>query len=98
MMTLYDMRQQNSNSNKITKLAFRNRFTPAEKLSIETASSNSPAVRVILKDLDAATFIELTRRDLKEALNILVIEELLTEQRLSEILSTDIAQHEIYKE
>lgn len=97
-MTLYDMRQQNSNSNKITKLAFRNRFTPAEKLSIETASSNSPAVRVLLKDLDAATFIELTRRDLKEALDILVIEDLLTEQRLSEILSTDIAQHEIYKE
>ena len=55
---------------RITRLAFRNRFTTAEKVALELASIDDPsatmgqrqgaaALRVYLKDVDSAAFIDL---------------------------------------
>lgn len=59
---------------KITVLAFRNRFTMQEKVTMELASCNNPTasiedrtlaatLRAFLSDLNMATFIDLTRSD-----------------------------------
>jgi hypothetical protein len=44
---------------RITKLAFRNRFTDIEKLALYTAAESSVQLRVYLDDLAAAEFVDL---------------------------------------
>lgn len=44
---------------RVSRLAFRNRFTDAEKLAIYTAAESSAQIRVWLDDLAAAEFIDL---------------------------------------
>lgn len=44
---------------RITKLAFRNRFTDLEKLALYTAAESSVQLRVYLDDLAAAEFVDL---------------------------------------
>ena len=44
---------------RISKLAFRNRFTGAEKLALYTAAESSVQLRVYLDDLAAAEFVDL---------------------------------------
>ena len=55
---------------RVSRLAFRNRFTTAEKVALEIASLDDPAatmeqrqeaaaLRVYLKDVDSASFIDL---------------------------------------
>jgi len=46
-------------SRRITKLAFRNRFTDLEKLALYTAAESSVQLRVYLDDLAAAEFVDL---------------------------------------
>ena len=46
-------------SRRITKLAFRNRFTDLEKLALYTAAESSVQLRVYLDDLSAAEFVDL---------------------------------------
>lgn len=82
---------------KITKLAFRNRFTFAEKVAIETAAETDPAVRVLLKDQEAATFIDLSRQDTLDGVQLLVTKSLLTAERASEITSATIQPEETYR-
>lgn len=84
-------------STKITKLAFRNRFTFAEKVAIETAAETDPAVRVLLKDQEAATFIDLSRRDTQDGVQLLASKTLLTPERAEEILGAPIQPDEIYR-
>lgn len=59
---------------RVTRLAFRNRFTQAELVALELASIDNPAgtaeqrqqaasLRVMLANLQAATFIDLDRAD-----------------------------------
>lgn len=81
---------------KITKLAFRNRFTFAEKVAVETAAESDPVVRVLLKDQEAATFIDLSRQDTIDGVQLLVSKSLLTQVRADEILSLTIANSEQY--
>ena len=82
---------------KITKLAFRNRFTFAEKVAIETAAEADPAVRVLLKDQEAATFIDLSRTDTQNGVQLLVTKSLLTAERADVILSLDINDTETFR-
>jgi len=44
---------------RITRLAFRNKFTGAEKIAIYTAAESSVQIRVWLDDLNAAEFVDL---------------------------------------
>lgn len=45
---------------QITKLAFLNRFTPEERITIRTAAQQSPAIHDYLAMLDAAQDVDLT--------------------------------------
>lgn len=70
-------------SNKrVTVLAFRNRFTVNEKIATEFAGVDDPAatpqvrqfaaaIRVILRDTDNATFIDLDRPETRQGVNML---------------------------
>ena len=91
---------------KITKLAFRNRFTQAEKIAIEFASIDNPstdtaarlqaaALRAYLKDVDSATFIDLTRQDLIDGTQALETMTLIASGRADQILTTPIEPHEV---
>lgn len=89
----------------ITKLAFRNRFTQAEKIGIEIASLDDPtaslaarqqkaAIRVSLADSAAATFIDLDRSDTRAGVIAMETATLLAAGRALIILDADIADAE----
>jgi len=70
-----------STSRKITVLAFRNRFTQAEKVAIDLSSIDDPAatmparqlaasLRVMASDLTVATFVDLDRSDTRAGVQI----------------------------
>lgn len=93
---------------RITKLAFRNRFTHAEKAGIELAALDNPtadmqtrmqaaSLRAYLKDVDAATFIDLSRQDLADGVNSLETLGVIAASRALEILSHEISDVERYK-
>lgn len=90
---------------KITKLAFRNRFTSAEKVSLEMMSLDDPsaplatrqvsaALRVYLKDLDNAKFIDLGRTDTEAAVLRLSALGIITMERAGAILNDPIQSEE----
>ena len=87
-------------SARITRLAFRNRFTQAEKVALELAALDNPsapmaqrqqsaALRAHLKDLDAASWVDLTRPETAAALQMLEASELIGEGRAAAILDVD---------
>ena len=97
-----------SPTTKITKLAFRNRFKPEEKVALELASKDDPnglpekrknaaMIRVYLDDLSSAIFIDLTRKDTVAAVHLLEQIGLLDAGRAAEILSLKIESHEVYE-
>lgn len=66
----------NTNRTKLTVLAFRNRFTPTEKIMIEMASLDNPAatmqerqlaakLRVYMADIHAAMFVDVSHPDVR---------------------------------
>ena len=90
---------------RITRLAFRNRFTQAEKVTLELAALDNPAastaqrqqaaaLRSYLKDLDAATFVDLERPDTVAGVQSLGAAGLLAEGRAAAILTAPIEAHE----
>ena len=85
----------------ITKLAFRNRFTFAEKTAIEFASLDDPsadtptrlqkaALRATLKDQEAATFIDLDQAETVAGVQGLEAMGLLAQGRAEVILSGSV--------
>ena len=89
----------------ITRLAFRNRFTQAEKVALEFASMDNPAatmeqrqqsaaIRVYLADVAASTFIDLQRADTRAGVQLLESVGLIGTGRALEILDTPIAPEE----
>ena len=76
--------------NRITKLAFRNRFTFAEKVALEDAAKTDTEVKVLLDDQASATYIDLSRADTAAGVDLLVSKGLLTQQRRDEILNAPI--------
>ena len=90
---------------RITRLAFRNRFTQAEKVALELAALDNPAastaqrqqaaaLRSYLKDMDAATFVDLERPDTVAGVQSLGAAGLLAEGRAAAILTAPIEAHE----
>ena len=95
-----------SASRKITKLAFRNRFTTNEKVALEMASLDNPAatmqqrqmqaaLRVFLKDLDNATFVDLDRPDTIGGVNQLAALGIITAERAGHIIGDAVNPSEI---
>ena len=92
-------------SHRITKLAFRNRFTQAEKVTMEIAALDNPAatmpqrqqaaaLRANLADTAAATFIDLQRADTRAGVLSLEAAGLLAAGRALEILDTPVQPEE----
>ena len=90
---------------RITQLAFRNRFTSAEKMALEMAALDDPtapmaqrqqaaAIRVHLADVAASTFIDLAAQDTRDGVLALEAGGLLTEGRALEILDAPVQPHE----
>ena len=90
---------------RITRLAFRNRFTSAEKMALEMAALDDPTapmaqrqqaavLRVHLADVAASTFIDLGSQDTRAGVLALEAGGLLTEDRVLEILDAPVQPHE----
>ena len=82
---------------RITKLAFKQRFTQAERIAIRTASLTIPVVYDFEDLVDSATFIDLSRQDTIIAVE--AIEQIipLDTGRAIEILTAPILEHERFK-
>ena len=91
---------------RITVLAFRRRFTMAEKAAIEFAAvdradatieqrQQSAALRASLADQAAATFIDLDDADVISGVTALEVFGIIDSQRVSEILTTSASEGEI---
>ena len=81
---------------KITKLAFRNRFTFSELVAIQAASQTSMVIQVLQGNLAVATYIDLVRADTIAAINMLVGAGLLTSTRANTILTAPATIVELY--
>ena len=73
-------------SRQITRLGFRNRFTPDEKVAIYTAAGQSAAIRVWLDDLMVAESVDLD--NLNTVIGVQALEQsgLIAAGRANEIL------------
>lgn len=89
----------------ITRLAFRNRFTSAEKVALEIAQLDNPAaamparaqaaaLRSSQADLAAATFVDLQRPDTRAGVQMLEAGGLLAAGRALEILDAPVQPDE----
>lgn len=92
---------------RITKLAFRNRFTQAEKAALEIAALDNPAasttqraqaagLRATMKDQEVATYIDLSRADTRAGVQALEAAGLIAAGRAAQILDAEIQPHEVF--
>lgn len=90
---------------RITRLAFRNRFTLQEKVALEIAQLDNPsapmaeraqaaALRASQADLSSATFIDLDNPDTRGGVQMLETAGLLAVGRATEILDAPITDTE----
>ncbi len=90
---------------RITRLAFRNRFTQAEKVMLELAALDNPAatlaqrqqaaaIRVHLSDVSASTFVDLGRDDTRAGVQALETGGLIGVGRALQILDAPVEAHE----
>ena len=92
----------------VTRLAFRNRFTAAEKVMLEMASLDNPAgtlaqrqqaagIRVYLADVATSSFVDISRPDTRVGVQQLEAWGLLAAGRALQILDDPILATEAYK-
>ena len=90
---------------RITRLAFRNRFTQAEKVALEIAALDNPAatlaqrqqaaaIRAHLADLAASTFVDLAHDSTRVGVQALETGGLIGAGRTLEILDAPVEAHE----
>lgn len=90
---------------RVTRLAFRNRFTQAELVAMEMAALDNPAgtssqrqaaagLRVMLANVDAATFIDLSRADTRAGVQQLEAAGIIGAGRAAAILDGPITEVE----
>lgn len=90
---------------RITRLAFRNRFTQPEKVMLELAALDDPtapmpqrqraaAIRAHLADLAASAFVDLGRADTRAGVQSLEAAGLLAAGRALVILDAPVEAHE----
>lgn len=80
----------------LTRLAFRNRFTPAEKVALYTAAESSVQIKIYLDDLAAATFVDPERPDTIAGVQALEAATIIGPGRAAEILGAPITDEEVY--
>lgn len=94
------------NPTRITKFAFRNRFTAPEKVALELASLDNPMLpmeqrqiaamlRVFIKDLENAQFVQLDRPDIQQGVMQLVQLGILSHDRATHILTSPPEDYEL---
>jgi hypothetical protein len=92
----------------ITKLAFRNRFTRAEKVALELAALDNPAasssqrqmaaaLRADMEDQAQALYIDLDRADTRAGVQTLEAAGLLAAGRALSVLDAPVQEHEVYR-
>lgn len=92
----------------ITKLAFRNRFTPSEKAAIEIAALDNPdapmqqralaaTLRASQADIQAATYIDLLREDTRNGVLDMETYGLIAPGRAAAILDAPPTGDEVYR-
>lgn len=92
---------------RITVLAFRNRFTQAEKIAMEIAQLDDPAapmpqrqaaaaLRVQLADVASATYIDLDRADTRAGVEALEAAGLIAAGRAAQVLDGEVQTSERY--
>ena len=90
---------------RVTRLAFRNRFTQTEKIAIEIAQLDNPtatmparaqaaALRASQADVQASTFIDLSRADTRAGVHALETAGILAAGRALEILDAPVQASE----
>lgn len=81
-------------SRHITRLAFLQRFTQAERIAIRTAAKSSVAVEDYVAMVEAAQWIDLDRADTRFGVQAMEAASLLSVGRSTEILDAPIVQSE----
>ena len=92
---------------RVTRLAFRNRFTQAELVALEMAALDVPtatpvdrqksaSLRVMNTNLSTATYIDLTRPDTRGGVQQLQATGLLAAGRAAQILDAPVTPEEAY--
>lgn len=81
---------------RITRLAFRNRFTAAEKVALYTAAASSAMLRAYLDDVGAATYIDLSRTETIEGVQALEAAAIIGAGRAAEILTNPVREDEAW--
>lgn len=95
-------------SRKITKLAFRNRFTSQEKAKIEMATLDNPSgtleertfaasIRASLADQRDAEYIDLDRPDTRQGVTDMETYLVIATGRALEILDAPTAPEEVFQ-
>ena len=90
---------------RITRLAFRNRFTQAEKVALEIAALDNPAatlaqrqqaaaIRVYLADVNASTFVDLAHDDTRAGVQAMETGGLIGVGRALQILDAPVTPEE----
>lgn len=93
---------------RITRLAFLNRFTINEQITLEIVSVDNPTatqqqrqleamLRVFIRNVNSATYIDLDRPDVIQGVNNLATYGLITTIRASEILNNPVSEEEVYR-
>lgn len=92
---------------RITRLAFRNRFTQSEKVAIEIAQLDNPtapmpqraqaaALRASQADLSVTQYVDLDRAETRGGVQMLEVAGLLAAGRALQILDSEVLEHEQY--
>ena len=103
--TLIDEEETPTYGRRITVLAFRNRFTHNEKITIEMASIDNPeaaqqlrllaaSLRVHQKDLDNATYVDLDRPDTISGVQAMETYGIIAAGRTDVIINSPVLQIE----
>lgn len=81
---------------KITKLAYRQRFTTAEMVDFYTKKATNPVLQLLSDNLNVASFIDLDRGDTVSGTMYLVQLNVITMERAQQILTAEPTALEIY--
>jgi hypothetical protein len=82
---------------RITKLAFKRRFTADERIAIREAAAVNPQIYDFEDLVNAATYIDLSRADTIAAVNSIERAGLIGSGRADEILGPPINEIERYR-
>jgi hypothetical protein len=82
---------------RITRLAFRQRFTFQELCAIESASLTNIYVQVLKENLNVSTYVDLTRADTIAGMGLLASLGLITAERVTQILTVAPQEHEKFQ-